>query len=101
MLAAYLGASAGALQTSVQQAVEGAWAVLQGLNVVVLTGWLSAALVLVSQAVLGQHTASAQQANAVGGRVVGQTNLPRTLQRVLFGSGHRSVFYQLWTCVLS
>ncbi len=70
-----LAARRGTLQASVQQAVEGAWALIGGVHIVVLTIRLLASLVRVCKAKLGQHTACEQQPGCVRCRVVVQANL--------------------------
>lgn len=71
----HLGAAGRALEARVEDEVEGAGALVGLLDVVVLAGGLLGALVELGHVELGQQSASEQEADAVGGGVVGEPSL--------------------------
>mmetsp|Transcript_3812 Transcript_3812/g.6534 ORF Transcript_3812/g.6534 Transcript_3812/m.6534 type:complete len:250 (-) Transcript_3812:52-801(-) len=87
----HLGASGGALDADIKVGLEGA-STLAGLDVVVLTGHLSLALVLLVKPELLQGAASDEQTHAVRGGVVGESDLQAVLgELVRVGSGLNNV----------
>lgn len=110
-----LGAGGSALQASIQQAVERARGISLSLHGVVLTisllntlcrgkalhafphgggmrGGCNIHLVGVCQVELGEHAASAQESNAVGGSVVGEADGETVLSQLVgVGRGHNHI----------
>mmetsp|Transcript_30717 Transcript_30717/g.67082 ORF Transcript_30717/g.67082 Transcript_30717/m.67082 type:complete len:308 (+) Transcript_30717:105-1028(+) len=78
----HLGTSGGTLDANIEESLEGASA-LTSLNVVVLTGHLLLAHVLLVEAELLEGAASDQETHAVSGSVVGQTNLEAVLGQLM------------------
>jgi hypothetical protein len=73
------GTSRGTLKTDIQEALEGAGSILNGLGHGDGTIGLGDTLVLVGKTELGQDTASDKETSAVGGSPVGQTSLDTVL----------------------
>jgi len=87
-----LGAGGGALQAGVQEAEEGAGAVLHGVDAKVLAIGLLLAGVVLRQPKLGEDAARQQQAHAVGGGVVLEAHAEAVLgQLVRVGGRHHHV----------
>lgn len=88
----HLGTSGGPLEASVHEGVEWTGSIVGGLNVVLLSVSLLNTLVGVSKAELGQHTASQEQTDTVGGGVVLQAHGETVLLKLVgVGAGNNHV----------
>lgn len=80
----------GALETSIQEALEGARGILSGLSHGDSAIWLFNTLVLVSKTELGQDATSDKETSGVGGSPVGQTTLDTVLGKFVRVSGGKN-----------
>lgn len=79
-------------QTNIQEATERSWPIIDGLHQIFLARDISTPTVQRLQAQLVQNTTSDQQAGAIGGRIVSETNLDTiTRQLMRVGGTHNAI----------